>query len=90
MVKFNSLFGTVLAASTFITSVAAHPGEQHTAAELAQELRERNLHEAHIKRGLSACAGSPKLKALRERAMVKRFEKAEALRRKRGISTASM
>ncbi|KAF4555371.1 Hypothetical protein D9617_2g053270 [Elsinoe fawcettii] len=62
----------------------AHPGEHehHDEAAVAEQLK----YAAMIKRGLENCENSPNYQAIFEKAQKRRWEKAQKLRQKRGIS----
>lgn len=73
-----------LLASTILTVVDAH-GEPQNAAQVAHEIAKRDAHAAHIARGLAKCEADPSYRALKQRAATRRYNKAQALREKRGL-----
>lgn len=85
MVKFNRVSQAVLAISSLSALTDAHP-EHH---EMEHALKKRDEHAAHIQRGLDNCASHPKFLALKERAQNRRWEKAQKLRKARGIDMES-
>lgn len=85
MVRFTSYLSAAVSAS-LLTGVIAHPGEHHDDAEMKQEIAKRTAHANHIARGLANCAGNANYHNLQARAMERRFQKAQNLRRKRGLA----
>lgn len=77
---------SLLCAAALATLAIAHPGEHehHDVESLAKRQEYSNM----IKRGLSACESNPNYAALQERAMKRRFEKAQSLRKKRSLQGA--
>ena len=82
--KLTSLLTSLLAATAL-----AHPGEVHTAEEIAEENAKRDIHAAHIARGLDACAGKQSYERLMKRASVRLSKKAADLRTERGLDHSS-
>ncbi|KAF2229980.1 aromatic compound dioxygenase [Viridothelium virens] len=78
----------VLSLATVLSCVFptfAHPGEHHDHAEVHHEIVKRNAHGAMIQRGLAACASNPEFRALKARGETRRYEKARAMRKARGL-----
>lgn len=85
MVKICNISTAVLAVGLAGLS-AAHP-EHH---EMHDALDKRTAHAVNIQRGLDACATHPKFLALKERGQNRRWEKAQKLRKARGIHEMGM
>lgn len=85
MVNFGKV---VLVAGCVVIPALAHPGQYHDPEEVRREIAERDVYAAHIQRGLQACSGHPNYMALKERAQTRRFNKAKALRSKRGLDAS--
>lgn len=77
----------LMAASSSL--VAAHPGEVHDAATVKREIELSKSIAASHKRSLAKCSNTVAARALRERAVVRRAEKAKALRAARGVVDGS-
>lgn len=82
MVSFTAL-SLALAASSSL--VAAHPGEIHDAAAVKREIALSKSIAASHKRSLAKCADSVSARALSQRAVARRAEKAKTLRAARGV-----
>jgi hypothetical protein len=87
MVYINTLITASLATAGLIGQTIAHPGEHHDHDEHKKALVTRDLHAAHLARGLAACANSKAIRDLHARAETRRFQKAEALR---GLSSSKL
>ena len=82
----------VLAFATILSCLSpslAHPGEHHDHAAVTHEIAKRNAHGAMIQRGLAACANKPQFRSLKARGETRRYEKAIALRKARGLDMKS-
>ena len=88
MVYFTSFLGLVVTAG-LLTQSTAHPGEHHDALSVRQEIAKRTTHAKHIARGLNNCAGNERYHTLQARASERRLQKAQNLRRKRGLPADS-
>ncbi|KAF2029184.1 aromatic compound dioxygenase [Setomelanomma holmii] len=89
MVNFACIFSGAIAATSLISSVAAHPGETHDHAKIKREIDVRTLRASAAKRSLGACENSFKHRSLMERSMNRRAAALNKLRQKRGISVSS-
>ncbi|KAH0013408.1 aromatic compound dioxygenase, partial [Aureobasidium melanogenum] len=80
MVKIHAISAALLTAS--LSSLShAHP-EEH---EMANALAKRAEHAAIVQRGLEACYDHPKFLEMQKRGQERRWEKAQQLRKARGI-----
>lgn len=87
MVCWNAqTLALVLAATSVVT---AHPGEVHDMATVRSEIELRNSLATMHKRSLAACSNSLKARALNERSIARRAEKAKTLRAARGLAETS-
>lgn len=86
MVKLTSLVTAAAAVSSFAVKSLAHPGEHHEDVSVA--IARRDAHGIIASRSLAECSGKLKFRQLQERAMTRRFEKAETMRKKRGITSS--
>ncbi|KAH0384683.1 aromatic compound dioxygenase, partial [Aureobasidium melanogenum] len=80
MVKIHAISAALLTAS-LSSSSHAHP-EEH---EMADALAKRAEHAAIVQRGLEACYDHPKFLEMQKRGQERRWEKAQQLRKARGI-----
>lgn len=83
MVAFSRI---AVAASVLLTSVVAHPGEEHDPEVAKREVALRRHVAFNNRRALNACAGSAADVALKQRAIQRRDAKLKELRQKRSIS----
>ncbi|KAG9645473.1 aromatic compound dioxygenase, partial [Aureobasidium melanogenum] len=80
MVKVRAISAVLLTAS--LSSLShAHPGEH----EMADALAKRAEHAAVVQRGLENCYNHPKFLEMQKRGQERRWEKAQQLRKARGI-----
>lgn len=86
MVNIPIIINLLIAATGL---VSGHPGEHHDASSIAAELQRRDAHAAEIQRGLDNCQTHPTYRTLKRRGLTRRYEKAQQLRRDRGIDTSS-
>lgn len=84
MVMIRAISAALLTAS-FSSLSHAHPGEH----EMADALAKRAEHAAVVQRGLEDCYNHPKFLALQKRGQDRRWEKAQQLRKARGIHESS-
>lgn len=84
MVKIPAISAALLTATLFSLS-HAHP-EEH---EMADALAKRAEHAAIVQRGLEACYNHPKFLEMQKRGQERRWEKAQQLRKARGIHESS-
>lgn len=86
MVLFSKL--TCAVAALGLAGIAiTHPGETHSHAHMKREILARDNLAAIGKRSLGACAGSERAQQAKKRALKRRFDKVQNLRKKRGITT---
>ena len=85
MVKLNQL-STALLTVGLSSFSHAHPGEH----EMAEALVKRDEHAAIVQRGLEDCVNHPKFIELQRRGQERRWNKAQQLRKARGIQESSM
>ncbi|KAF6809396.1 putative extracellular dioxygenase [Colletotrichum musicola] len=83
MVAFSRI---AVAASVLLTSIVAHPGEEHDPEVAKREVALRRHVAFNNRRALNACAGSAADVALKQRAIQRRDAKLKELRQKRSIS----
>lgn len=86
MVKFT--FTSLVTAAAAVSGILAHPGEHHDDEEVAAGITKRNAQGAVAARSLAECSTKLKYRQLQERAMTRRFHKAEKMRRDRGIASS--
>ncbi|RYP23803.1 hypothetical protein DL765_000880 [Monosporascus sp. GIB2] len=84
MVAFSKL--TVAAFSAFADYTLAHTGEPHDAAHMKREIAARDFAAQVGARSLSACSSKIHARSLNQRSVVRRAQKANNLRKKRGIT----
>lgn len=88
MVSITALITAAAAVSSFALKSLAHPGEHHEDVSVA--IAKRNAHGVIASRSLAECSGKLKFRQLQERAMMRRFEKAENMRKERGITSSKI
>lgn len=88
MVLFSKLT-TAIAVASAIGTVAGHPGEQHSHAQIKREVQLKNDLAGKAARSLSKCADRPEARAVKERAIKRRAATAERLRKERGLAERS-
>lgn len=81
-------FSLVLVAIT-APFVVGHPGEHHEGAT-ANLLSARQDHHLSVRRGLESCANHPSFRALKERAIVRRFNTVTAHRKSKRASATGV
>lgn len=84
MVNFNQLSAALLTVGLSAVS-HAHP-EEH---EMAEALMKRDEHAVIVQRGLEDCVNHPKFIELQRRGQERRWNKAQQLRKARGIQESS-
>ena len=86
MVNFSNIAASMALAS-LLSTVVAHPGEVHDAANIKRDINMRDRFAAHSKRTLGKCENSASASALKARAISRRSATAKALRMDRGLPT---
>ena len=89
MVNIASILAGAAAATSFISTVAAHPGEKHDHVKIKREIDVRGLRAAAAKRSLAECQDTLKHRSLMRRAEARRANTLDALREKRGITAST-
>lgn len=75
-----------LAVAAFAGYAAAHPGEKHDAAHMKREIAARDVAAQVGARSLAACSSQPHARSLNQRSVMRRAQKVNDIRKKRGIS----
>ncbi|KAF2134973.1 GPI anchored dioxygenase-like protein [Dothidotthia symphoricarpi CBS 119687] len=86
MVNFVSILSGAVAATSLISTVAAHPGEHHDHAQIKREIDIRQMRAAAAKRSLETCQGSLRHRDLMARSVARRSNALNKLRQKRNIA----
>ncbi|RYP93691.1 hypothetical protein DL770_000222 [Monosporascus sp. CRB-9-2] len=84
MVAFSKL--TIAAFAAFAGYALAHPGEHHDAAHMKREIVARDFAAQVGARSLSACSSKTHARSLSQRSIMRRAQKVNNLRKKRGIT----
>ncbi|KAI1250198.1 hypothetical protein MGN70_007250 [Eutypa lata] len=81
MVAFSKL-----AVAAFASYAAAHPGEKHDAHKMKREIVARDFAAQVGARSLGSCSSQPHARALNQRSVMRRAQKVNDIRKRRGIS----
>jgi hypothetical protein len=71
--------------SSILVLTVAHPGETHDRVDILREMRARGKWALHQRDTMSTCQDTEEARESRERAVQRRADTAERLRRERGI-----
>lgn len=75
-----------LAVAAFASYAAAHPGEKHDAHKMKREIVARDFAAQVGARSLGSCSSQPHARALNQRSVMRRAQKVNDIRKRRGIS----